>query len=254
MYLNLWGKYKVIELNQVSKYFSKFQAVDNLSFQVKKGEVLGFLGPNGAGKSTTMKMITGYLPISAGKITVCGFDLETSKLEAQKVIGYVPENAPLYDDMLVIEFLEFIGSVRGLKDEDLKAKIDHVIEICALGSVKIQKIETLSKGYKRRVSLAQALIHDPQVLILDEPTDGLDPNQKHDMRQLIKILSKEKCILVSTHILEEVEAICSRCIIISHGKKLFDGLPSELVAKSATGKIEDVFRSLTTNSFKVGMK
>lgn len=236
----------MIELTAVSKKFDKVNAVSSMSFSVHRGEVLGFLGPNGAGKSTTMKMITGYLPMSSGEISVCGFDLKKQKILAQKKIGYVPENAPLYEDLLVGEFLDFIADIRCLDSEFKKDRIDYVIRICELEKVINQKIETLSKGFKRRVSLAQALLHDPEVLILDEPTDGLDPNQKHDMRTLIKNLSRDKCILISTHILEEVEAICSRCIIISEGKKLFDGTPQELKMKSENGRMEDVFRSMTS--------
>ena len=192
-----------------------------------------------------MKMITGFLAPSHGDAKVCGHSIMTNKLGAQKCIGYVPENAPLYDEMYVREFLLFIAKMRDIPDEKLHRSVDDVIRTCALTEVELQKIETLSKGYKRRVSLAQALIHDPEVLILDEPTDGLDPNQKHDVRVLIKKLSKKKCILISTHILEEVEEICDRCVIIGKGKKLFEGTPNELKSKSSRGRMQDVFRSLT---------
>jgi len=235
----------MIEVLNLSKNFGTLKAVQGVSFEAKKGEVLGFLGPNGAGKSTTMKIITGFLDPCAGDAKVCGYSIQTNKLEAQKCIGYVPENAPLYDEMYVREFLLFIGKMREIPTENLHRAVDDVIRTCALSDVHLQKIETLSKGYKRRVSLAQALIHDPEVLILDEPTDGLDPNQKHDVRVLIQRLAENKCILISTHILEEVEEVCDRCIIIGKGKKLFEGSPIQLKAKSSKGKMHDVFRSMT---------
>lgn len=235
----------MIEVLSLSKSFGTLKAVNGVSFEAKKGEVLGFLGPNGAGKSTTMKMITGFLDPSRGDAKVCGHSIKTHKLDAQKRIGYVPENAPLYDEMYVREFLLFIAKMREIPNDKIHRSVDDVIRTCALADVELQKIETLSKGYKRRVSLAQALIHDPEVLILDEPTDGLDPNQKHDVRVLIKKLSKNKCILISTHILEEVEEVCDRCVIIGKGKKLFEGTPSELKSKSSKGKMQDVFRSMT---------
>lgn len=242
----------MLEVKNISKSFDEFKAVDGVSFKANKGEVLGFLGPNGAGKSTTMKMITGFLEPSSGDATVCERSIISERLMAQSDIGYVPENAPLYEEMYVREFLDFICEMRGL--EDTKNKIDTVIKKCALADVEYQKIETLSKGYRRRVSLAQALIHDPKVLILDEPTDGLDPNQKHDVRVLIRKLAKDKCILISTHILEEVEEVCDRCIIIGKGKKLFEGTPTELKERSAKGRIQDVFRVLTTGEFIQGVK
>ncbi len=237
----------MLEVNSISKKFGDFQAVNNVSFKVDQGEVLGFLGPNGAGKSTTMKMITGFLDVTEGDATICGKSILNETLEAQRNLGYVPENAPLYEDMFVLEFLEFVGKMRSLDKEANKIRVIEVINMCALKDVEFQKIETLSKGYKRRVSLAQALIHDPKVLILDEPTDGLDPNQKHDVRVLIRELAKEKCILISTHILEEVEEVCDRCIIIGEGEKLFEGTPNELKSKSSKGRIQDVFRAITTD-------
>ena len=237
----------MLEVDSLSKVFGSLQAVKDVSFKVGQGEVLGFLGPNGAGKSTTMKMITGFLDATEGDAKICGKSIQTETLEAQRSLGYVPENAPLYDEMYVREFLEFIAKMRALED-GRSARIDEIVEVCALKGVEYQKIETLSKGYKRRVSLAQALIHDPKVLLLDEPTDGLDPNQKHDVRELIKRLSKDKCILISTHILEEVEEVCDRCIIIGDGRKLFEGTPDELKAKSDTGRIQDVFRAITTGT------
>lgn len=241
----------MIKVDGLSKYFGELKAVDNISFRVDKGQVLGFLGPNGAGKSTTMKMITGFIEPTFGDAEVCEHSIRKDKLLAQQNIGYVPENAPLYEEMYVHEFLEFIGQMREI--EQISQKVQSVIESCALARVRYQRIETLSKGYKRRVSLAQALIHNPPVLILDEPTDGLDPNQKHDVRNLIKALSQEKCILVSTHILEEVEAVCNNCIIIGEGKKLFEGTPEELSGKSKEGRIEDVFRAITTEQTVEGV-
>ena len=238
----------MLEVNSISKKFGDFQAVNQVSFKANQGEVLGFLGPNGAGKSTTMKMITGFLGASEGDASICGKSIQNETLEAQRNIGYVPENAPLYEEMFVREFLEFIAKMREVEESKIPERVDKVIKMCALEAVEFQKLETLSKGYKRRVSLAQSLVHDPKVLILDEPTDGLDPNQKHDVRELIKELAKEKCILISTHILEEVEEVCDRCIIIGEGEKLFEGTPDELKSKSDKGRIQDVFRAITTGS------
>jgi ABC-2 type transport system ATP-binding protein len=238
----------VLEVNSISKKFGDFQAVNSVSFKAAQGEVLGFLGPNGAGKSTTMKMITGFLDVTEGDATICGKSILSDTLDAQKNLGYVPENAPLYEEMFVREFLEFVARMRNVEESKIRLRVIEVINMCALRDVEFQKLETLSKGYKRRVSLAQSLIHDPKVLILDEPTDGLDPNQKHDVRELIKELAKEKCILISTHILEEVEEVCDRCIIIGEGEKLFEGTPDELKSKSDKGRIQDVFRVITTGS------
>jgi ABC-2 type transport system ATP-binding protein len=236
----------VLEVKAISKNFGDFEAVKNVSFKASKGEVLGFLGPNGAGKSTTMKMITGFLDVTEGDATICGNSILTDTLDAQRELGYVPENAPLYDEMYVREFLIFVAKMREVSESEIENRVNDVIEMCALKEVEFQRLETLSKGYKRRVSLAQALVHDPKVLILDEPTDGLDPNQKHDVRELIKKLAQDKCILISTHILEEVEEVCDRCIIIGEGEKLFEGTPSELKSKSSKGRIQDVFRVITT--------
>jgi ABC-2 type transport system ATP-binding protein len=236
----------MIEINNLTKRYGALLAVDNISFSVGPGEVLGFLGPNGAGKSTTMKMITGFLAPTAGKIRVCGHDVESEPLAAKACMGYLPEGAPCYPEMTVRSFLEFIADVRGLKEAQRKTRMDDVIARLALDSVLEQVIETLSKGYRRRVGLAQALIHDPRVLILDEPTDGLDPNQKHEVRMLINAMAKDKIIVISTHILEEVDAVCNRAIIIAHGRILADETPKNLAARSPTGRLDDVFRAITT--------
>lgn len=236
----------MLEVKSLSKSFDDFLAVDSISFRANKGEVLGFLGPNGAGKSTSMKMITGFLDPSDGEVFVCGKSILKEKKQAQACIGYVPENAPLYEEMTVIEHLNFVAELRGLKEDRRDKAVARAIEATQLKDVIFQKVETLSKGFKRRLCLAGALVHDPEVLILDEPTDGLDPNQKHEVRELIRKLSKEKCILISTHILEEVEEVCDRCIIIGRGKKLFEGSPDDLKSKSKSGRIHDVFRVITT--------
>lgn len=207
-------------------------AVNDISFQVKQGEVLGFLGPNGAGKSTTMKMITGFLTPSAGSVTVNGHDIVQNPLAVKQRIGYLPEGAPAYPDMTPASFLEFVAQVRGLRGSNKQSRIEDTVKKVHLEGVLYQSIDTLSKGFKRRVGLAQAILHDPEVLILDEPTDGLDPNQKHEVRTLIKNMAEEKVIILSTHILEEVHAVCTRAIIIADGKILADGTPAELEAKS----------------------
>ncbi|MDD3694901.1 MAG: ATP-binding cassette domain-containing protein [Lentisphaeria bacterium] len=222
----------MIKTIEVQKSFGSSLAVDRVSFEVKKGEVLGFLGPNGAGKSTTMRMITGFLPLSGGKILIGGHDIEEQPLQAKRLMGYLPENAPAYADMSVLGFLRFIAKIRGLKAVEAEAAVEKAIATCHLEKVRFQIIDTLSKGYLHRVCFAQAILHDPPILILDEPTDGLDPNQKHEMRQLIKEMGKHKAIIVSTHILEEVEAICTRVIIIDQGKLVFNGSPDELLAQS----------------------
>jgi len=218
----------MIQVEKLRKTFGSFVAVSDISFTVQRGEVLGFLGPNGAGKSTAMKMITGFLTPSAGSVKVCGYDVIEDPINVKKSIGYLPEGAPAYGDMMPRAFLEFIADIRGLKGEEKKARVDEAIAKTHLDSVLNKTIDTLSKGFKRRVGLAQAILHNPDVLILDEPTDGLDPNQKHEVRQLLKQMAKEKAIVISTHILEEVEAICTRAMIISQGKTLFDGTPAEL--------------------------
>ena len=222
----------MIEISHLTKKFDQFVAVDDLSFSVREGEVLGFLGPNGAGKSTTMKVITGFLAPSAGKVTIDGHDISSAELQAKRLIGYLPEGAPSYGDMTTLEFLRFIAQIRGFRGAEIEQRVDHVINEVALESVRDQSIETLSKGFKRRVGLAQAIMHDPKVLILDEPTDGLDPNQKHHVRALIKSLATDKIVIVSTHILEEVTAVCSRAVIIANGKIVADGTPAELESQS----------------------
>ncbi|MFL2874542.1 MAG: ABC transporter ATP-binding protein, partial [Pseudohongiellaceae bacterium] len=203
----------MIEIKNLTKKFDRFIAVDDLSFSVGEGEVLGFLGPNGAGKSTTMKVITGFLSPSLGSVLIDGNDISIKPIEAKALIGYLPEGAPCYGDMTPLEFLKFIAEIRGYRGQECADRVRHVIREVDLESVCMQSIETLSKGFKRRVGLAQAIIHDPKVLILDEPTDGLDPNQKHHVRELIKNLAKDKIVVISTHILEEVTAVCSRAII-----------------------------------------
>ena len=222
----------MIKINKLTKSFGHTVVVDNLDFEVKTGEVLGFLGPNGAGKSTTMKMITGFMKPSSGRIEVCGYDIEDHPIEAKRVIGYTPEGAPAYGEMTVQEFLKFVLSVRRVDPKKGREGFFSVVEKLELAPVLHQSIETLSKGFQRRVGLAQALIHDPKVLIMDEPTDGLDPNQKHQVRQLINSLTADKIVVISTHIMEEVTAVCTRALIISGGKLLVDATPDELLARS----------------------
>ncbi|HZP68227.1 MAG TPA: ATP-binding cassette domain-containing protein [Rudaea sp.] len=222
----------MIETQQLTKHYGSLTAVDGITFKVEPGRVLGFLGPNGAGKSTTMKMIAGFLAPSAGTAKVCGHDVVEDAIAAKRVLGYLPEGAPSYGEMTPRQFLNFIADVRGLVGAHRSQRIDDVIERLHLNAVLEQPIETLSKGFKRRVGLAQAIVHDPAVLILDEPTDGLDPNQKHEVRSLINAMAKDKTIVVSTHILEEVHAVCSRAIIIAKGRILADATPAELEARS----------------------
>ena len=220
---------KLIEAKNLKKSFGDFVAVDNINLTVERGEVVGFLGPNGAGKSTTMKMLTGFLEPDGGEIFIEGIDLQSKPLEAKKSIGYLPEGAPSYSDMEVSEFLSFVGKMRGLNNNGmLNTRLSDMAEQINLKEVWHKPIETLSKGFKRRVGIAQALIHDPDILILDEPTDGLDPNQKYEMRDLIKKISTNKAIVISTHILEEVEAVCSRTVIIANGQLLANETPDNL--------------------------
>ena len=222
----------MIDIRNLSKRYGPLLAVDDISFRVEPGQVLGFLGPNGAGKSTTMKMIAGFLSPTAGRISVAGFDVENDPIEARRRIGYLPEGAPGYGEMTVRGFLGFIADVRGLDGDLRRQRFDEVVSRLNLQRVLDQSIDTLSKGFKRRVGLAQAILHDPQVLILDEPTDGLDPNQKHEVRALIRSMAKDKIIIISTHILEEVHALCSRAIVIAGGKLLADATPAELERSS----------------------
>ena len=222
----------MLEIENLTKRYGQHTVVDNLSFRCAPGEVLGFLGPNGAGKSTTMKMVTGFVPPSAGRVSVCGLDIDQASVEARRCIGYLPEGAPCYPEMTPSSFLEFIADIRGLTRAERKIRLDSVIEALHLGPVLNQSIETLSKGFKRRVGLAQAILHDPKVLILDEPTDGLDPNQKHEVRELIRSMAANKLIVLSTHILEEVEAVCTRAIIIANGSILADDTPEQLARRS----------------------
>ena len=236
----------MIEIKNLQKSFGDFRAVDGVSFSVKPGEVLGFLGPNGAGKSTTMRMITGYLTPTGGEVQIAGVNVQADPIAAKKRIGYLPEGAPLYPDMTPRTLLEFIAEAREIPAAERAKCIEKIAAKVHITGVLDQQIETLSKGYKRRVGLAQAIIHDPEILILDEPTDGLDPNQKHEVRQLIEEMSKDKVIILSTHILEEVEAVCTRAIIITHGKVVYDGTPSELKERSPSGRLDEVFREITT--------
>jgi ABC-2 type transport system ATP-binding protein len=222
----------MIKIENLIKSFGPKHAVDGISFSVERGEVLGFLGPNGAGKSTTMRMITGFMPPTSGKVTVGGYDVSESPIEAKRLIGYLPENAAAYPDMTVAGFLKFAAELRGLGGEARRKAVRRVIELCFLDSVLHQSIDTLSKGYKHRTCLAQALIHDPQVLVMDEPTDGLDPNQKHEVRNLIRELGANKAIVFSTHILEEVDTACTRAIIIDRGRIVANGTPQELRSMS----------------------
>src|SRR3989449_8949148 len=222
----------MIKVQNLSKSFGPKVAVNGVSFTVERGEVLGFLGPNGAGKSATMRMLTGFIPPSAGSVRIGEFDMIEQPIPAKRLIGYLPENAPAYTDMTVFGFLNFAAELRGLRGEEKKKAIHRVVEMCFLESVLYQSVETLSKGYRHRTCFAQSIIHDPDVLVLDEPTDGLDPNQKHEVRGLIRRMGEKKAIIFSTHILEEVDAACSRAIIIDRGKIVANGTPSQLRQKS----------------------
>ena len=222
----------MIKVRNLKKTFGPKVAVNGVSFTVEKGEVLGFLGPNGAGKSTTMRMITGFIPPTGGEVSVGGFDMLDDPLPAKRLIGYLPENAPSYADMSVAGFLVFAAELRGMSREEARKAVERVVEMCFLEPVRHQSIETLSKGYRHRTCFAQSIIHDPEVLVLDEPTDGLDPNQKHEVRTLIRRMGEKKAIIFSTHILEEVEAVCSRAIIIDRGTIVANGTPAELKQRS----------------------
>lgn len=235
----------MITTDNLRKQFRSLVAVDGISFSVGAGEVLGFLGPNGAGKSTTMKMIAGFLAPSGGHAAVCGHDVERHPIAAKRCLGYLPEGAPSYGEMTPAAFLRFVADLRGLAGDTRRRRLDEVIERLQLGRVLEQPIETLSKGYRRRVGLAQAILHDPEVLILDEPTDGLDPNQKHEVRGLIREMAPGKTIVISTHILEEVHAVCTRAIIIADGRILADDTPAALAARSPRHDLDEVFRDIT---------
>ena len=235
----------MIKVENLTKAFGTKVAVNDVSFTVERGEVLGFLGPNGAGKSTTMRMVTGFIPPTAGRITIGNHDVVENPIPAKRLFGYLPENAPGYADMTVRGFLNFVADLRGFTRDARKQAVGRAVEMCFLESVIDQSIDTLSKGYKHRTCLAQALVHDPEVLIMDEPTDGLDPNQKYEARNLIKRMGENKAILFSTHILEEVEAVCSRVIIIDRGRIVANGTPAELKARSPEGRLDDVFRAIT---------
>ncbi|HEU4590653.1 MAG TPA: ABC transporter ATP-binding protein [Steroidobacteraceae bacterium] len=234
----------MIKTQNLSKNYSGLRAVDDVSFTAEPGEVLGFLGPNGAGKTTTMRMIAGFIPPTSGSASICGHDVATEPLAAKTALGYLPEGAPTYGEMTVRGFLDFIADLRGLEGAHRRTRLDYVIGHLQLDGVLEQTVDTLSKGFKRRVGLAQAIVHDPKVLILDEPTDGLDPIQKHEVRTLIAEIAREKTIVISTHILEEVDAVCTRAIIIARGKLVADGTPAELKTRAPSGRLEDVFRSI----------
>lgn len=237
----------MIKTDGLTKRYGRHTVVDSLSFSCEPGEVLGFLGPNGAGKSTTMKMLTGFVAPSAGRAFLCKHDVQEETLAARQRLGYLPEGAPCYAEMTPRGFLDFVADIRELAGDKRRSRLDEVIETLHLGPVLNQSIETLSKGFKRRVGLAQAILHDPDVLILDEPTDGLDPNQKHEVRELIRSMSPDKLIVISTHILEEVEAVCSRAIIIASGKILADDTPNNLIASSRYHNAVKLGLEATTN-------
>ena len=239
----------MVTVQNLIKDYGSLRAVDGVSFELRKGDILGFLGPNGAGKSTTMKMITGFLTPTSGTASIDGFDVRENPIEVKKRIGYLPESSAAYPEMTVVEFLTYVAEARGIKGKDaINERLADVIVKCHLDSVKYRAIETLSKGYRQRVGVAQAIIHDPQVLVLDEPTDGLDPNQKHEVRKLIKSMAAEKAIILSTHILEEVEAICNRVIIIDQGKVVVDETPEDFKARIPGAKIDEIFRELTNKT------
>ncbi len=234
----------LIEIKELRKAFGPIVAVDGISFTVDKGDVLGFLGPNGAGKSTTMKMLSGFLPPDGGTALVNGHDIITDVINVRRSLGYLAENAPAYDEMSAMGMLKFVCDARGIKGAAKRQAIDKVAVSCSITGVMHQQVGTLSKGYRRRLGLAQALIHDPDVLILDEPTDGLDPNQKYDVRNLIKSMASEKCIVISTHILEEADALCNRIIIIDEGAILIDETPESLTSRH-NDSLDQAFRDLT---------
>jgi ABC-2 type transport system ATP-binding protein len=235
----------MIEVKGLTKSFGAKRAVDGVSFSVRKGDILGFLGPNGAGKSTTMKMITGFLRPDSGTALTDGIDVLEDPVGVKRRLGYLPENAPAYPEMTVVEFLGFIAEVRGFSGKSLKERVERSVALTHLESVRSQTIDTLSKGFKQRVGFAQALLHDPPTLVMDEPTDGLDPNQKNEVRLLIKSMAAQKAVILSTHILEEVEAICTRIIIISRGRLVADETPAALLARKPGARMDEIFRGLT---------
>ena len=240
----------MLEVKNLVKRFGSFEAVKGISFTVAKGEVLGFLGPNGAGKSTTMRMITGFLPPTSGTASICGHDVLQDPVGAKQCLGYLPESAPSYRAMTVRDFLRFIAEARGFYGKAAKARVDEVIETARLAPVVNKTIETLSKGYRQRTCFAQAILHDPAVLIMDEPTDGLDPNQKQTVREMIKEMAAEKAIVISTHILEEVDAVCTRALVIADGQIKADGTPAQLRAMDPSGRLDVVFHNLTKGGMK----
>jgi ABC-2 type transport system ATP-binding protein len=233
----------LIEIERLTKRFGDFTAVDDVSFTVDRGEVLGFLGPNGAGKSTTMRMLAGFMPPTSGTARIAGADVVEEPVEAKRSLGFLPEGAPTYPEMTVAGFLDFTARIRGYRGAEREDRIAHAMRQTQLEGVRLQPIETLSKGFKRRVGLAQALLHDPPVLVLDEPTDGLDPNQKHEVRELIRLMAPTKAIVISTHILEEVDAVCTRAIIIARGRVIVDAPPRALERDGRS--LEEIFRDLT---------
>ena len=233
----------LIEIERLTKRFGAFTAVDDVSFTVSRGEVLGFLGPNGAGKSTTMRMLAGFMTPSAGTARICGDDVVDKPVAAKRHLGFLPEGAPTYPEMTVAGFLGFCGRARGFRGSVLADRVAHAMGLTQLEGVRLQPVETLSKGFKRRVGLAAALLHDPPVLVLDEPTDGLDPNQKHEVRNLIRAMAPEKAIVISTHILEEVAAVCTRAVVIARGRVVADATPADLAARGPS--MDAVFRDLT---------
>ena len=233
----------LVRVRNLRKDYGSIRALDGISFDVSRGDILGFLGPNGAGKTTAMKLITGFIDSDGGSVVVAGHDVASDPLAARRRIGYLPENAPAYGEMTVDGFLRFVADARTLTDA--RGAIDRVVDMAAVGTVRHQTIETLSKGFKRRVGLAQAMIHDPEVLILDEPTDGLDPNQKVLVQDLLANLSQERCVILSTHLLDEAEKVCNRAVIINEGRILVDSTPHDLVKQSSSGRLDEVFRRIT---------
>ena len=240
----------MLKVENLRKRFGRLEAVKGISFAVSKGEVLGFLGPNGAGKSTTMRMITGFLPPTSGTASICGHDIVDDPVGAKKCLGYLPESAPSYRAMTVVDYLRFIAEIRGYRKAEARERVEAAIEKARLQPVAFKTIETLSKGYRQRACFAQAILHDPPVLVMDEPTDGLDPNQKYTVREMIREMAAEKAIVISTHILEEVDAVCTRAIVIADGEIRADGTPAQLKALDPSGRLDVVFRNLTMKEEK----